>query len=326
MIVKRFIPAPLCNTQAEAESTFKTYIKGVSQLFIDAGLTPSATTTSIDVNDITVHNTRLTGHRYMSKTLDFDMNDAGQIENPYRISLQFGTYWTGTTDGNDSYYGAMPIWVNCNVHIVNVKTGEIVITSVSTKMYDWTTRSKNRYTSGRYQANVYDAKADSFIISREGYLAICLSPGYDQYMETDNIYKKESSIATIVIERFGNNLNVICNETANTSGGGYIGYVYSHGQGLTRADSLTHYVDNNIVYQHGKIVVFPKYVIDENTTIKQSENTVIVNADTMTYNSEIALNVNNIQAKFIALPGRREKFFNNSGRILVRFGDADIPV
>lgn len=328
MIIKRYIPAPYCGSQSIAQNTFIPYIKGIEQMFLDAGLVKSNTSTNIDTDNIQLPNVRNTGYNYMSKVLEFDLNDSMQVTNPFRIGMQFGTYWDNSA--TSSSYGVYPIFLVCKTYVINGITNERVITSNSTYMYGYTTRyAPHKYTtSGDYQAEVYDARADSFIIAKDGFFAMCLSPGYDQYNQSaDNVHRPESSLFSLVIERCGENINVLCPGTSQTSLDGIVGYTYRHGAEAIRTDSLTHYTDNGIVYQNGKIVVFPKYIVDENNYIEQSKNVVIVNADTLNHSSEIDLIVNNDTAKFIAMPGKHGKFFKNTGRILVRYDDVpDITV
>lgn len=312
MVYKEYIQPPQWGNDVVAQQQIPLYIKNIESFMVRAGLSKSNTLDNMDTDNITIPTTITTGETYIEKSLQFDLSDIGQLENPLRVKLFFGFYRGDipTDAGNEQ-----PIFSCIKTVVESINNTNNSITSVSTQISG---NALQQPTSGNtWFPNIYNSKAESIIINKDGFLAINLHPNYAEVGQ-GNTPLTDNSLMFLIIERGGGeyaNVIVTNNDILTSDFYNYkIGDTYI----ASIENSYTHFVNTYSIYSNGMVSVFPSFVATGTNTIKQSSNVCVINADAIATGAQLEILVNDEPTKFIAFSGKGSSFFNARGRFLVR--------
>ncbi len=296
-VIKRRIKAPVLDSELVANNTMKQYMQDIELFMLDAGLVKSSSLDNIDVlepplfpwEDSRVNNV------FMPNSLSYDLNDVHQAEFPIRIKFRFGWYKYSSTSYPRRFF------MYTSVGVIDATTNDLD-----------PSRSKHAVSYIHdYSGHTSDPTINmdyglaSFINVKEGFVCVCINPGFGSYIP--GVIGARGTNAFLIIERNfddtytynGTGCNVIMRNTDSTTSA-------SAALDTTAISTGPNIVtDTNMIFANtsgfladGQLITYPVMHINNGANLIQTPNMVITNSRAVGTAQPIELVIEGVTKKF----------------------------
>lgn len=301
-IIKKYLATPNTDTQELYDPSLKQYCTDIAEMLEGAGLVKANVVGNIDLLNIDYPSlaniTENVDEMYSTSRMYYDLNDTSQISTPVRIMFEFGVARYAHHSDDGPYY---PFY-----NILKTTIGHINVTNNT--MYNtivFISGCVHTHSSGLDGiVRKSDANMESFIVYRDGFLAVCINPEYDETYDGNSNIVYKSPQSEFIIQRINDDINVYHSDTISWNS--YATWVCTASSKLEN-EIITKYflhIDLTTYLSKGRLITFPVFNYDSNGgRYEQSSDILICDKNAMTSGNVISVKVDGAELNrdFIAL-------------------------
>lgn len=314
MIYTKKLRPPTAYDHEDAIVSYKLFIQDIIELFESAGFVLSSEVgnyTPDTIPDIPWP----TSTSWMDGALSFDLTDSLQAEYPIRISMSFGLY---RYSNSPSYPPRI---------LVYTSVGKISNTSneIETSLKTYSNSSIYSYSSSfSYGPYYHDYGLSSFISVKDGFVCVCICPGYGDYSNSTDYTLPRGTLSFITIERNmnddytynGTGCNVLSRRDSATSGTGSLTCSIINSSMITTTNNLV-YIPSTTYLSNGNIVIFPVYHVNNNDFLIQSPNIFSTHAKSVGDSQFVNMIIDGVERQFFSVYSGPGTYISNSDSALL---------